>query len=361
MSVSTRLLYLDVLRVLATLAVIMIHVCVVLVVSYAQIDQTAWWTGNLFDSFSRWSVPVFVMISGAVLLHDQQPKTAVSHQEISAFYAKRLLRLAVPLLMWTVFYAYYHHLFRGDPLSLEYIWRRIIFDQPYEHLYFIWLLLELALITPWLRLLANQVSQSSLGFLAVLLTGLMFFWTPSRLLFPFFIPYLGYYSMGLFLRRVRLTRARFWLAGLCFIGSSTLIASGTSLAFAGQLRLLHPLVLYEYAHPLVAVGSMSLFVSVRAICDTEAVKKWLVRWQQPLRFFSSLTFGIYLIHIAVLEILINGAGLNLLTIRPAFLGVALLLVLTVTLSAALSYGVNVLGTRVGPLFRTKQQLDQPPT
>ena len=56
-----RCYYLDVLRVLACLAVIMIHSSA----SYLSVDVNSFgfWIGNIMDSLSRFAVPIFVMIS----------------------------------------------------------------------------------------------------------------------------------------------------------------------------------------------------------------------------------------------------------------------------------------------------------
>ena len=58
-----RLYWIDQLRVLACFAVVLLHVSGVAVVEakFASID---WHIGNLLDSATRWSVPVFVLISG---------------------------------------------------------------------------------------------------------------------------------------------------------------------------------------------------------------------------------------------------------------------------------------------------------
>jgi len=50
----------------------------------------------LFGAAIRWSVACFIMISGALLL-DKEESPAV-------FYKKRLLRICIPLVTWTLVY-----------------------------------------------------------------------------------------------------------------------------------------------------------------------------------------------------------------------------------------------------------------
>ena len=62
-----RIAYFDVLRILATFAVIVLHLSAQ---HWADTDvySRAWQAFNLYDSAVRWAVPVFVMISGSVSL-----------------------------------------------------------------------------------------------------------------------------------------------------------------------------------------------------------------------------------------------------------------------------------------------------
>ena len=64
---SQRVACYDVLRVAATFAVVALHLSAQ---HWADTDiySTAWQAFNLYDSLVRWTVPVFVMISGVFFL-----------------------------------------------------------------------------------------------------------------------------------------------------------------------------------------------------------------------------------------------------------------------------------------------------
>ena len=64
---KNRIYYLDILRVIACLCVILIHSSSQYVVK--EVGSLNFWTGNIIDGFSRVAVPIFVMISGALLLN----------------------------------------------------------------------------------------------------------------------------------------------------------------------------------------------------------------------------------------------------------------------------------------------------
>lgn len=62
-----RLIYLDFLRVISILAVLIIHVAGEKITE-CDVNSAEWMTMNVYDSVSRWGVSVFIMISGALFL-----------------------------------------------------------------------------------------------------------------------------------------------------------------------------------------------------------------------------------------------------------------------------------------------------
>ena len=58
-------------RVLATVCVVLLHVASSVLYKYNQVPNSHWWIGNVYDSFVRFSVPLFLMITGALLLGRQ--------------------------------------------------------------------------------------------------------------------------------------------------------------------------------------------------------------------------------------------------------------------------------------------------
>lgn len=84
-------------KIVAMFAVVIVHVAATFVLN-SPIGSSNWWVGNLYESAARWSVPVFVMLSGALLLHPNK------QESLSVFYKKRLSRILVPLIFWSLFY-----------------------------------------------------------------------------------------------------------------------------------------------------------------------------------------------------------------------------------------------------------------
>lgn len=92
-----RIVWGDVLRFLAIFMVICIHCADPFNVSpEARSNPEFNFWGSIYGSFLRPCVPLFVMITGLLLLPVNMP--------IQSFYKKRLLRIAVPFLVWSVLY-----------------------------------------------------------------------------------------------------------------------------------------------------------------------------------------------------------------------------------------------------------------
>ena len=77
-----RIAYFDVLRILATFAVIVLHLSAQ---HWADTDvySRAWQAFNLYDSAVRWAVPVFVMISGSLFLSGSQSIGPILKKNVS--------------------------------------------------------------------------------------------------------------------------------------------------------------------------------------------------------------------------------------------------------------------------------------
>ena len=88
----------DLLRVISIFFVIVIHVTSV-GLRACDTMTGAWMANALINSISRWSVPVFFMVSGALFL---DPNKQLS---IKKLYTKNILRIAICIVVWGFFYS----------------------------------------------------------------------------------------------------------------------------------------------------------------------------------------------------------------------------------------------------------------
>lgn len=69
MAKNNRIVHMDVVRVIACFAVIMIHSSAPYVIE--NFGSLNFWIGNIFDGLARIGVPLFVMVSGALMLDEK--------------------------------------------------------------------------------------------------------------------------------------------------------------------------------------------------------------------------------------------------------------------------------------------------
>ncbi len=91
-----RKIYCDYLRLLATFAVIILHVSASNWYS-ANVNSIEWQSFNFYDSIVRWCVPIFVMISGSLFLNKDI--------SLKTIYNKYIPRMIIAFFTWSIFYA----------------------------------------------------------------------------------------------------------------------------------------------------------------------------------------------------------------------------------------------------------------
>lgn len=147
-----RMAELDLLRCLAILMVVTLHAAAPLLSDPALMGTPAWYFCLLLDPFSRTGVPLFFMLSGFLLLRD--PRTL----QVAPFYRRRIPRLAVPLVLWNLIYALADAWSARRPFSpLEYL-EGLLDRGCYYHIWFIYLLLGLYLLAPFLKRIVDHAS-----------------------------------------------------------------------------------------------------------------------------------------------------------------------------------------------------------
>jgi surface polysaccharide O-acyltransferase-like enzyme len=207
----------------ACLCVVLIHVSAG-VVTIADESTADWWMANILQAVIFWPVPVFIMISGYFLL---EPKDETASQ----FIKKRTTRILIPAIFWTCVYLLWGHMVRGFPSSLSQAFRCVLSGNVSDHLYFLFALFGLYLLTPPLRAMMKGTYSGSapltLGITLSVMWSLDYLinrhlgqWGGNAANLP--ITFLGFYLAGYGFRRVesRLKTPKMLLlfGGLLLIG-----------------------------------------------------------------------------------------------------------------------------------------------
>jgi len=315
----------DRLRNLATVLVIAIHVAGPVAQGNTDYHTSYWWAGNLWDSFARPSVPLFVMLSGFLLLGKDYP--------LGNFLKRRFSRVVIPALFWMTVFSLYNHLATNEPATLGDALRRVVENEVHYHLWFIYLIIGLYLTYPILRPWVRGATERDYRYFFVLcIIGTWLY----KILYQFFDIGIGIY-MELFTNEVGNFVLGYYL-GSKIVGSSSItrrslgegggsgqdeeeagliapwpfsrrkmifgalmmIVLGTavtaygtywaSISYGGKF---HP-YFYDYLTPNVGIAAIGWFILAQQCFHNTH----LVDFEKE---FASASFGIYFIHVMVLD------------------------------------------------------------
>ncbi|GAB4050326.1 acyltransferase [Catellatospora paridis] len=329
---------LDVLRILAICSVVAIHVFGSSIRNEPK-RSTEWWLAVAIDLGSSWAVPVFVMISGALLLN---PKVHAAGP--AAFYRRRFLRIVPAIVAWHVIYlvVVLGLLQNGVNLTGPKLGQLVIDANIVVAFYFLWLIAGLYLIAPVLAAFLGDDERRAKIFAAVALAWTMAVYTMPRMsallgnsrpislgMLTYWWPFVGYFAAGWALRNTVLSRRATVLAA---VGALALLAEIAWQFGHTQYRLLHVLLPAHNLGTVCAVASILVFLVgiavFRRITLPERVRRWIVR-------LSDASFGVFLVHLLVLAFtvrLVPNATASLSTVAltfaivlPASFGISLVL------------------------------------
>lgn len=288
------LAYGDWVRVIGTLAVVLTHCMDFILGNQTVYDQnrSGWWVANLIDASTRWAVPVYIMLSGAILLAPTRNETTAT------FYRKRLARVGLPLLIWVPFFilfALYVTHWQKAPELID----QLLHGEPYGHLHFVVRILGLYAITPMLRVFTANATRPMLLWTVILILSLgalnstIDAFTGARSSAAIrFVPFIGFYFAGYYLRDVHLSTKNRWLTIFAFIGSTAMIVVVTGLLVPKYGLVWYPsisFICYDFLSvPRIILG-LSAWLLLTDICRHMKKPKWLPT-------LAGATFGIYIIH-----------------------------------------------------------------
>lgn len=296
---SRDIQYINRLRILAVYAVVTAHVAIWLAMD-AEAFTFDWWVGGWLFYLGHASIPIFVMISGALLLDDARQESA------GRFYRRRLFRVGIPLVVWTVVYLVVRVFVDGEQLSLGRAVSLILSADPYYHLWFLYMVFGLYLITPALRTFVRHSTQGER--LGVIVIGLVLanayfqadvlLWDNQRSIFTMFLPYIPYYLCGYELRRVdpKTIPSRYLI--LAVVVSALYLAAFFD-AFMERQGGIGVRYLFDFFSPPVVFLSIGIFWAAQ---QHDVAGEPLLGWRKTaLEWVASTTLGIYVLHPLVLE------------------------------------------------------------
>lgn len=299
-----RIVYLDYLRIIAALAVIGIHVAgkgTYILGGKIEANPIIFMTAAVIDSCLRFAVPIFFMISGALVFSKPE-------MNISTFYPNRAKRILIPLLFWALFYSFVFN--QGWPVREHF--KQILLGNPFYHLWFLYAVIGIYLVVPvfyqFLKHSSKRDIEIVLGISFILNTILPMisskFWVDISGAFSFtylsgsiFYFLLGYYLINYDFKLFD----RIWKVLIGYIISSLIISVLTVKSSLEQG--MHATFYINTLWTLVIVQAASLFVLVKLLYQHFNKKdKTDIKGFKLVKMLGDYSMGVYLIHAFILEI-----------------------------------------------------------
>lgn len=317
-----RRVYLDYLRVIATVSVIGVHT-VSLASSLQERGSLSFYVLEIFDFAFLSSNLLFILISGALLL-------PVRGERITVFFQKRIRKVVVPLAVYYILYvvakegAMWLH-----PRYWRVLFLRILSGPPEEapHFWIIYTLLGLYLLTPLLRWITAHVPQEVFaGVIAV-----VFFVNALQTYAPVF-GFSAHLSVivdsfaGVFL-------LGYFLSEKCDRRAENLFIGGGALSFLFSCILIictdsYQNYIYQNA-PTMMLYSSAVFLLVKRVAGQCVSEHFLIR------LICKYSFSVLLIHWGVLHYIVKQL-LHIDVLSGGIVGGCLL-------TAALTFVLSLLG------------------
>ena len=323
------------LRIIALFAVIVLHTTSPVLETYNKGPLNIWLVGDFYNSLVRFAVPVFVMITGALMLHREY--------DLSNFLKKRLTRVVLPFLFWSGVYIAY--MYYNEDIDYPGDWwlcfkqiMHFLRDGASYHLWYVYMLIGLYLIMPVISKFVRNASQNEIRYFLVVWFLVMMIEQPYMVKYKpgvdlrYFEGFIGYLVLGHYLAfaEFKLARLKTWMYLLFFV-SLTLIATLTYLLYRHYNGI--STIMYEPLSPSIMIIASSIFMIGKL--SAPQLPAWLIKVRD---FAGTYSFGIYLSHALVLQLL-DQQGLNYKLFTP-LLSIPATALTCLILSLLLVYIVN---------------------
>ncbi len=320
---SGRRLKYDVIRITAILMVVMIHVSRYMVMYYEpDTSNSAFAIANVFNGIARAGTPMFLMLTGALVLGGDKVSDA------KTFYKKRLLEIVGLTVFWLLFYAAWRGfvlpvISGGSPDPGHFVQYLLKLAGPFPHLWYMYMLIIIYGLVPLLKKVLKKENKAFvLGYiffseavqLAITVAGIITGGTSFTIgniftvfkdlpvLIPFvmvgwfFTAFVPYVLIAWYIKVFppkEITRYLLMAAGviaLIFIILSVHFLIGDN----PNIRLY---VVEMYNFPAFVYG-VGLFTFISTICKEKETGSALVQR------LSKSSFGVYILHVMVLDIML---------------------------------------------------------
>ena len=309
---NNKILCLEYLRVLCAISVVMNHVAVVAIHYFKDnAQQTDLFVYNCFPQWSHFAVPVFLMISGYLLLN---PEKTIDYKKAIGKYAKRI---AIVLLLIGSIYAYMELFFASRSFSLSDVGEAVyltIIGKTWDHMWYLYTLIGIYLVLPVLKPMYQSLSTRTIDcFLIILFLFLSVLPVIKRATgFSIGIPlpissiFLFYFILGGRLRTIKhiicfdktLVMALLMLLPIIFTYCTYMLNFNILAIISG------------YTSPIIVFLALSVFMLFRTNETLYEKRVNSIGGGKIILHISNNSFGIYVFHMLWINFLYKVIGIN---------------------------------------------------
>ncbi len=296
------------LRILGCLAIVVLHsVHSARILFQESAGPRQLLISGMVASEQMWAVPVFLMVSGALLL---DPRRELTIRKTGRY----IRRMLVALLVCSLGFRIFDVMMNGEPRTLGSFGKALqefIGAGGWSPLWYLYLMIGLYLMLPFYHKVCTHCSERELQFLLWVLFlfcslvpllkagGVSIgFYIPSSMIYPWYL-FMGHY-LRMYPKKGHRT------AGVLFLVLSSLLlavlSAGQSMGIFNEVQTAMVQQLTGYASVLVMLQASGIFMLALSVTDDSLGRR--------LRTVDACTFGIYLIHMIFIRLVLRYMGWN---------------------------------------------------
>ena len=292
--VKKRIYYLDYLRTFAIVMVVLIHCMSNYITVPEYYGSTSWYIYIVLNAITRAGVPVFLMISGYLMLSSEK------EESLWQFYKKRIPRLLIPLVAWNIIcFLYRYWLHNGDGLTWKLLREEFFYQGTFYHMWYMYTLVGLYLLAPFLKMIVQKCTLNQVwvlvGVMALRPTIIPLINKTFDVFINWFDPlvngYVTFFVLGYLLGKIEIKKKNIIIfAILGVVGFTMSVWSSNYYSSKEGIDMV-----YNYGSSFCHMAlAASIFFFARLVDKGGWVHK-------VCAVISKASLGIYLVHVLVLD------------------------------------------------------------
>ena len=295
-------LYISVINVIACLGVVILHANGVF---WQHPSGFLWISANFLETFFYWSVPLFFMITGATLIDYNK------RYSTTAFFQRRIKRTVVPFLFWSIVALFFKTVFYHEAwdINVLHIIDNIVNTRYFPIYWFFMPLFSIYLSIPLLSEVKDKLKTFTymiyigiffISFLP-LINNILHISTNTAMVPPIIKGYIIYVLLGYVLDNVNLSRNKRYIIYIFGILGWAIQFWGTLILSNGKVEIDD--TFKGYTNFPCLMHSIGIFVFFKYLDYKKVCNKSFKLFCDLIGKLSSVTFGVYLLHLYLILLL----------------------------------------------------------